>query len=124
MPKSLWGDLSNLEIVSTPKSLLDEQASILTEATKGVLVGKVVDRSSSGTFAYEFNVEVPALNHYMYTLFVAYHSIELYPVRVVSSKPPIDEKCADANELEAILASILSSEDIKRILSRLLSQIS
>ena len=35
--KSLWGDLSDIEIVRTPKEVLNEQANALTAATRASL---------------------------------------------------------------------------------------
>ena len=47
--KSMWGDLSDLETVRTPKAILVEQAIFLTKATSNVLVGDVKDVRRSAT---------------------------------------------------------------------------
>lgn len=33
--ENLWGDLSDLETVQTPKAILQQQAALLTSATRG-----------------------------------------------------------------------------------------
>jgi hypothetical protein len=122
MPKNLWGDLSTLERVRTPKAILEEQASYLGEATRGALVG-AVDQMGTGEFLFSFSVRVPALNNYEYSIFSVRHGIELYPAQIVCAKPLVTSKCKDQEELEKTVEQILSSTDVKLILSRLLSQV-
>src|SRR5580700_1642574 len=97
MPRNLWGDLTTLEKVRTPKSILQEQASYLTQATEGVLVGSLDDArlSGRGSFTYDLEVEVPALNGYTFTLLRINHSVELYPVQVTSTSAKVDVTCPD-----------------------------
>ena len=81
--KNLWGDLSELEIVRTPKAILNEQASLLTKATKGILVGDVeIQYQDHGQFEYNLNVCVPTLNGYTYTILSINHKFEFYPIYV------------------------------------------
>ena len=122
--KNLWGDLSALETVRTPKELLTEQASTLTEATEGVLRGKVDRQGTGPRFAYDLDVYVPVLNNYTYTILTITHELGLYPVRVTSSAPQRSEKCDNEEQFLEVLESILSSKDVKFILSRLMSQAS
>jgi hypothetical protein len=122
MPKNLWGDLSTLVKVRTPKAILEEQASFLGEATKGALVG-FVNQTGSGTFIFTFGVQVPSLNGYVYSMFNVMHDIELYPAKVICSKPLVNSKCEDPEKFEAVVAEILSSHEVKTILSRLISQV-
>jgi len=125
--KSLWGDLSDLETVPTPKSILLEQATYLTEATDNLLVGIIDDQDTTahgGEFIYELNVQVPALNNYSFTLARVLHNIDLYPVVVYSSialeKPA---QCSNEDDFKRTLSDILSSGEVKKILSSLLSQV-
>jgi hypothetical protein len=123
--KSLWGDLSDLEIVRTPKEILKEQADALTEATEGVLVGRVGAASGTGnSFSLELSVFVPRLNNYTYTILTADHKIDLYPVRVFPSTTQRYVTCENEQTFIKALEEILSSKEVKRILSRLLSQVS
>jgi hypothetical protein len=122
--KNLWGDLSALEIVRTPKDILKEQASFLTKATEGVLVGNVDEMDANGDFRYDLDVQVPSLNDYTYTLLSITHGIDLYPVRVSARAAGLTETCDDEKDFEAVLRKVLSSKEVKLILSRLLSQAS
>ncbi len=126
MPKSLWGNLSKLERVRSPKSLLDEQASVLTDATDGVLVGKVENSNfeTTNAFRYDLDVVVPTLNHYTYTLLSIQYPLDLYPVQINSRTPIRQVDCQNEEELERGIASILSSAEVRKILSRLISQAS
>ena len=124
--KSLWGDLTDIEIVRTPKEVLNEQANALTEATKGVLVGSVTVREVPPKFIYDLDVSVPALNNYTYTILTITHEITLYPVRVtvaVTTRARF-ETCENEEEFVHFLENLLSSKDVRFILSRLLSQAS
>jgi hypothetical protein len=122
--KSLWGDLSDLEIVRTPKEILMEQAQLLTEATDGVLVGNVESQSGSTTrlFIHDFDVTVPTLNNYSYTLLRIRHGVAMYPVRVEASDPSTSKDCPNEEEFISTVGSILSSSAVRFILSRLRSQ--
>ncbi len=124
--KSLWGDLSELETVPTPKSILLEQATYLTKATDNLLVGIVDDQETTahgGKFIYELNVQVPALNNYSYILARVIHNIDLYPVTVYSTALEKPTQCSGEDEFKRILSDILSSKEVKKILSSLLSQV-
>src|SRR5271156_1349957 len=105
MSKNLWGSLDDLERVQTPKSLLEQQASILTDVTKGLLVGKVDENVTSSTFRYDLDVEVPTLNHYVYTLLTIRHTMELYPLRIMSQSPQREILCENESAFEAALSS-------------------
>jgi hypothetical protein len=126
MSKNLWGDLSALEKIRTPKSILQEQAGYLSQVTEGMLVAKVDDDMApiGGTFRYDLDIHVPALNDYVYTLLSIRHPLELYPVQLSSNRPPKLINCADEQALQDAIESILSSSDVKKVLSRLLSQAS
>lgn len=124
MPKNLWGDLKNLERVRTPKSILEDQAGYLTQATEGELVGEVEGGKLGRDFQYDLNVRVPSLNNYTYTILAIAHSLELYPVRVTSQRPPESINCLDQASFEGAIESILSSQEVKLVLSRLVSQAS
>ncbi len=139
---NLWGDLSTLEVVRTPKSILEEQAAVLRQATQGMLTAEVVDagwRTVSGkhgsllnfpfdnakdtakNFAYDFELVAPAMN-YRYTLLTVVHDIDLYPVQLVGPAIPGSARCDDEDAFVVRVQEILSSDKTRRVLSRLLSQ--
>ena len=123
--ENFWGDLSELEIVRTPKNILMEQANFLTNATGGLLIGQVDDeRTSVPHFRYSLEVRVPGLNNYIFTILAIDHSLELYPVEVyLTFKRETLTMCSNQNEFESLLKENLASKDVKLILSRLLSQV-
>lgn len=121
--ENLWGDLSDLALVRTPKSLLKEQGDYLTKATNGLLIGVVHEESTVDNFWYDLNVKVPTLNNYVYTILSLRHGIELYPTNVMSRSLPEAEQCNDEEELKQIISKVLSSNDVRYVLSRLKSQV-
>jgi hypothetical protein len=135
--KNLWGDLSTLEVVRTPKAILEEQAAVLREATQGMLTAQVVDgrdEPRKEDFLYEFEIIAPALN-YRYTLLWISHGVDLFPVSVGSDRrgrlaEALGVKgtadivvCQDEAEFVVEVERILSSPRTKRVLARLLSQL-
>jgi hypothetical protein len=127
MANNLWGDLSSLETVRTPKAILQEQADLLTKATGGLLVGKVYDLFSlagKGRFRYDLDVVVPALNNYRYTVLTVDHPLELYPLVLSTDRSPGAVTLATAEEFEAQLAKILGAPELRSALSHLVSQVS
>lgn len=124
--KSMWGDLSDLETVRTPKAILVEQAIFLTKATSNVLVGDVKDVSAPLTkeFVYDFNIVVPALNNYIYTVLRIEHEIDFYPLMLRCGDFDNGEICGNEQAFCGAVEAILSSTELKRIISRLVSQAS
>lgn len=123
--ENFWGDLRELEIVRTPKNILMEQASFLTNATDGLLIGQVDDeRTSVPHFRYSLEVRVPGLNNYIFTILAIDHFLDLYPVEVyLTFKRETVITCHTQNEFESLLKENLASKDVRLILSRLLSQV-
>jgi hypothetical protein len=122
--KSLWGDLSQVAAnVRTPRTILLEQAKVLTDETKGELVGSVGEGHYGENLRYSLNIKVPVLNNYLVAILAADHGVDLYPVRLVASRPPTDFMCRDEEEFEKAVGSVLSSPEIRSVISRLLSQL-
>jgi hypothetical protein len=123
MAKNLWGDLSSLAVVRTPKTMLEEQASLLTKATEGLLVGAVQDEGRSGIFHYSLNVIVPALNNYTYEILRVNYPLEMYPLQLFCERPPISGTFGSEEAFEGAIEDILSSDEVRRVLSYLKSQV-
>jgi len=122
--KSLWADLSQLQIVRAPRTVLMEQAQYLAEATKGTLVG-VVEEVPTFTkmFRYTLSVKVPGLNNYQINILWITHEVELYPVHLSAERTNTEVSCRDEAEFERVVGLVLSSSEITTLLSRLMSQI-
>jgi hypothetical protein len=119
--ENLWGDLSELTRVKTPKSILHEQADVLTKETDGLLEGRIDSKGERGSFSHEFDVVAPSFNNYVYSILRVEHDIRLYPLQLIGPDGRIE--CNDEEEFKENLGKALSSQDVRRVLSSLLSQI-
>ena len=120
--KNLWGELPEAADIRSPITILREQASLLTQMTKGTLDGEVSLRNFDGIFVARLAIRVPALDNYAFTVLRAQYSIELYPVTVTESTgdAPIYD-CNDEESFQTTLAQILSSERINNVIGNLIS---
>src|ERR1044072_3856965 len=83
MAENLWGDLSGIDNgPQAPVAILREQATILSDATKGLVTAMVAPMSQPGRIGYKFAVRAPALNDYTVELLSIQHRETLYPVQV------------------------------------------
>ena len=126
--KSLWGDLSQPEIVITPLTILKEQAAILSKATNGLLVGDVERAQSRGqqnVFSIlVLRVVAPSLDGYSYSILEVNHDIRLYPLTLRNLTGDENSKQCDSEEtFEQALGEILSSLAVRKVISALLSDI-
>ena len=128
--KSLWGDLPIENTIRTPYVILKEQASILTKATNGLLFGRVSRRSiqdknhSKYNFYCWLDIAVPSINNYSILIVEMSYPNTFYPVEI--STPVIDhvfEECHSEEALDSILGQILSSNEVRRVISGLLSEV-
>jgi hypothetical protein len=122
--KNLWGQLPTPEEIRPPTQILKEQGALLSETTKGVLRGEVSVSQAYGRFQLELEIVAPALDNYRYSVLEATHELEMYPVTV---KPGWDKSqqqvdCTNEAEFESALADILSSDQIRRVVTALLAQ--
>ncbi len=121
--ENLWGSLDSFKITKTPLSIVREQGTLLTEATKGILQGYVKIDSESGTISFSFSIIAMRLNQYKYELLRVQHGIKIYPVLVRSTtKEKAWKKCDNETSFLAAIKSILSSTETRKIIESLLSQ--
>ncbi|AFZ17530.1 hypothetical protein [Allocoleopsis franciscana] len=146
--KNLWGELPNPETIRTPYAILKEQASLLSEITNGLLIGEVINSQNGKFFVKILRIKAPSLNNYTYSVVEVQHLIQLYPVFVknLTSDPLTNatdfiqslmgdlkgygllekqgyNKCSSEEEFENALGEILSSQEVKQVISALLAQI-
>lgn len=127
--KNLWGNLPVENNIRTPYVILKEQASLLTEATNGLLIGNVDRETLTNNSKYNFEcmleIIVPSLDNYSISVLeVFYPVLNIYPSLVVNKI--VDSKqynCNIEEDLYAALEQILSSKEVKRIISSLLNEI-
>ncbi len=123
-----------------PNSILRGQADILSEKTGGVIYGKTTNmkfHSQDKTVEYElataFEIVVPQLDNYNYTLLIVYSKPEKdYPVAITVGSNIMDDAqkfrpayvCENKEEFISALKEILSSEEINRNIGILYSKAS
>jgi hypothetical protein len=127
--KDLWGEIPSHETIRTPYTILKEQASLLTQKTNGLLIGEVsrdqkYNVSKQREIQVTLLIKAPSLNNYTYWVLEVEHPIQLYPLSVqdlAGTNPLLD--CSSEEEFEQALGNILSSQEIKRVISALLAEI-
>jgi hypothetical protein len=121
MVQSLWKipDTTNLR---TPVTGLKEQASALTEATDGILVGEVRTNSgnSQDSLQYGLDITVPSLNNYRYRVATLIQPLTMYPLSVIVGSR--NSMANNEDELIKVLADILGSDRVQRIIGSLITQ--
>jgi len=87
--------------------------------------------NAGGFIAHSFNVDVPALGGYQYTLFNVRHTPAGYPVYVdmrpgqsTDMTPSRAKEIADEGEFRNWLRETLHSDEVKRIIENLYAQAS
>ena len=123
--KNLWGDLPIEDNVRTPYIILKEQASILTKATNGLLIGEVTKRRVNvNKTECDLIIKVPSINNYTISIVDITYPVTIYPLHIKSdfTKHTLTE-CKTEEELENALHNRLSSEEVRRIISGLLSEV-
>jgi hypothetical protein len=124
MVESFWPEIST-EKIRTPHAILLEQANLLTEKTKGLLVGNVARGQSGRDFVNSLVIVAPPLNNYAFGVLSVVHGISLYPATVVVTSRPNVEPISVSNE-QALLDTLkvqLKSTEVAHVITALLSQI-
>jgi hypothetical protein len=114
----LWGEIEATQM-RTPLVILREQASLLGSKTKNLVEASVKTHASGDHFHHSFDLVVPALDRYTYSLFKIIHGPSIYPVNVYGEPTILLTEEQFLNWLGATLSSI----ETKRIISNLLSQV-
>ena len=125
--KNLWGDLPLEKTIRTPYIILKEQASILTEATNGLLIGSVIKEnwnSDAGSSASLLKVTVPSMDNYSVSIVRIEYLITIYPSRICNLvKNSTSKEVYTEEDLTDQLGEILSSGEVRKIVSSFLSDI-
>lgn len=124
--QSLWGNLALEEAVETPVSILKSQAALLAKMTSNVINAyvKLATRSLTEEFQYDFNLLVPVLDNYVFTLFRIRHGMRLYPVTIefIYTSGKANITCPDRETYVGNVEMILSSDGVHSIIRSLLAQ--
>ncbi len=120
---NMWGGLEDVETVRTPTAILRGQAEMLGKVTNKLLEGEVDVRTTGASLFYvDLNVIVPNLENYSYTVLTVKHSILIYPLEIVKTVDGEDYECDNEEEFLRDLGTILSSKEMRGVISALLSQ--
>lgn len=122
-------------IQGLPNNILKEQADILSDKTDGIIYGRITnmkfqpqDEEVKYNLATLFEVVVPQLDNYNYTLLIMYSRPESdYPVAVTVGSNIIDDaerfrpryECLDKDAFIQALKEILSSDEVNKNISTL-----
>jgi hypothetical protein len=120
---SLWGDLSRVPETRTPETVLREQASHLTDETRGKLVGEVrmVSRDQGARpLVATLYARVPAMDDYRQVIVRVAYDGHGYPATVYRLDETNGEDAADEGALTAALARALGSAGVRKVLGALL----
>jgi len=134
----LWPqDLQADERQRAPVTILKEQASLLGQKTRNLLEAEVRQRAarqgfSLDVFFFDFYLVAPALGHYRFKLFSAWHDIRFYPLfvqldedleREVCHKGEREVRVDSEEEFLQILRKIFASQKTRGVIQALLAQV-
>ncbi|MGB7555968.1 MAG: hypothetical protein WBM04_16470 [Candidatus Korobacteraceae bacterium] len=79
MPDNLWPENIADSNLTTPVTILKEQAALLGEKTRQLVKGEVVTQPTGNLFVHYFYIVAPTLS-YKFELFTLQHSVNFYPL--------------------------------------------
>jgi len=121
--ENLWGEIPLEVKIETPVSILKAQATALGKLTKGYLQGRVIPKTVSSNFIYDFRIVAPALSNYTFHLLTVSHDIGLYPVVIRNQMVGLREECENVEAFKTALKEIFQSQPVKDMIVALLSQL-
>lgn len=122
MTNSFWVVPDQVKI-KTPLALLREQASALTDMTKGLLVGEVKSGEVGGRYlAVRLDITVPALNAYKYSVLEYIQPPLIFPGTLYDRMRDEQIEIFDEYGFAEALRTILSSDAAQRVIEALLAQ--
>src|SRR5436309_2263893 len=108
---------------TAPAAILRQQAALLGQKTHNLVEAQVETVSSPPYLIHNFVLVAPSLDNYRFNLFRIHHEIApMYPV--IASQKNTQRKLESEEELLEWLKQTLGSEETKRVINSLLSQVS
>lgn len=121
--ENMWGEIEIPANQRTPTAILREQAAILSQLTRGTLVASLEQLpASNNTLAYNFVLTTPAIEHYRFTILTVQYSITIYPLTLTDRTTQVQRQCLNDADFIAALKGVLSSAQVKRVVSALVAQ--
>lgn len=119
---NLWNSLE-FEAVTTPKAILNEQATHFTKMTKNVLLARVKSAGNTQTLVFHFEILAPALNNYRIHICSIQHDlVNWYPLKMVTRPNNEIIECKDEEEFISNLKKELNREDVTQAIKSLYAQ--
>ena len=118
----LWGELPDIEKTKTPLAILKEQSELLSDKTKGLLIGEIKQQQKGEQFIYIMIIIVPTLNNYSYQLLQVTHKIGFYPLRLQELRSK-STTCSSEEEFKQGLGDIFKSQETQNVISKLLTHV-
>ena len=121
--ESMWGEIPKSgKGIKRPLDYLNEQANILSRTYKSELIGDVTQEvNSAGRMTFDFDIRVPPLGSYRYSLLRVLHSMDIYPLTMYDLANKVDYKCNDEAQFEDSLRTILSSSKVREVIGKILT---
>jgi len=122
--ESLWGELPDTTGLSTPVTILREQALLLTEMTNRVLEGVVGvwKGRSTGVLVADLDIIAPVLDNYQVSIVRIKHDVQLYPVNLQNMLSGRTYEATNEDEFINALRDMLTSPEVRRAITGLLVQ--
>jgi hypothetical protein len=121
--ENMWGEINDPVNQRTPTSILREQAAILNQLTKGVLIGSLEQEpTNNNALVYNFAVTAPAINNHKFLILTVQYSITIYPLTLTDRTTQVQRQCLNEEAFTTTLKGILASTQLKRVISALLIQ--
>lgn len=121
--ESMWGEIPKSgKGIKRPFDYLNEQADILTSTYAWEVRGEVTQEiSSGGRVSIDFDILVPSLGSYRYSLLKVTHRLKIYPLILYSLANNKDYKCEDEEQFKQALRETLSSPTVKEVIGDILT---
>ena len=119
--RDLWPQEIRASTELAPVTILREQAALLGQKTRQLVVAEVETRNSGELLVHSFVILAPALDNYRYELFKVYHGVPFYPLTVDTGGAPV--KVTTEEAFVELLGKILSSQRTKDVIQSLLAQV-
>ena len=122
MPDNLWPDNIADSNLTTPVTILKEQAALLGEKTRQLVKGEVVTQTTGNLFVHCFYIAATTLN-YRFELFSVSHGINFYPLvmKSLNDTIPLDSESDFKDKLKEIFAAPHTLNVVHSILAQVRS---
>ena len=120
--ESLWGDLPTGDDIIPPITILKKQAEILETQTKGILKGLVWHIIAANKISLKLDLLAQKLDDYSVTLLRIEQPLFLYPLIIHNEISNKKHDVKNEEEFISTLNSILTSDDVNRVIKVILSQ--